>query len=104
MDESGPAGPDPEFRSDNDGSGGSHTGWTRDNGDYFLKIGVPGKTAEACLDLAASLVDEYFKVMPADPKDGAENKTYYAISQNTDGVVIVAACHAENNEVIQVSW
>jgi hypothetical protein len=37
MDESGPTGPDPEYRSGNNGDG-SQTGWTNDNGDYAIKI------------------------------------------------------------------
>jgi len=37
MDESGPEGPDPEYRSASNGDG-SQTGWTNDNGDYAIKI------------------------------------------------------------------
>jgi len=37
MDESGPDGPDPEYRSGSNGDG-SQTGWTDDNGDYAIKI------------------------------------------------------------------
>ncbi|MFA5021652.1 MAG: prepilin-type N-terminal cleavage/methylation domain-containing protein [Patescibacteria group bacterium] len=101
MDESGPAGPYPEFRTDSNGDG-SHAGWTRDNGDYFIKVGVPGKTSDACLDLGTSLIDQYFKEMPMDPKDGTVQNSYYAIQQLANGGVKVFACHAENSEEISV--
>ena len=41
MDELGPAGPDPEFRSVAQGNGdGGQGGWQNDNGDYFIKVNV----------------------------------------------------------------
>ncbi len=102
MDELGPAGPYPEYRSDSNGDG-SHTGWFRDNGDYFIKIGIPEMTAAACLDLSSSLVDQYFLSMPADPKDGTPAKTYYAIKETGGGNIKMAACHAEENEEITLT-
>ena len=95
MDEGGPAG-NPQYST-----GGSDP-WHNDNGDYFIKIGVPGQTSDACLDLADSLVDTYFAKMPVDPKDGDDNKTYYAIRETASGAVQVVACQAEDNEEIQI--
>lgn len=77
-------------------------GWSNDNGDYFLKIGVPEKTADSCLDLGASLVDAYFSQMPVDPADGSQEKTYYAIKETGSGNIEIVACHAENNQEIQI--
>jgi len=94
MEESDPSG-SPQFSS-----GG---GWNNDNGDYFLKIGVPEKTNSACLDLGASLIDTYFSQVPYDPKDGSVEKTYYAIKEIGDGNIKVVACSAENNEEIQIT-
>ncbi|MFH1915811.1 MAG: LamG-like jellyroll fold domain-containing protein [Nanoarchaeota archaeon] len=37
MDESGPAGPDPEYRPGSNGDGGQ-SGWTDDNGDYAINV------------------------------------------------------------------
>jgi len=96
MDESGPTGPDPEYSLNDSGP------WNNDNGDYFIKIGVPGQTADACLDLGDSLVDSYFAKMPVDPKDGSDDKTHYAIKETASGAVQVVACHAEDNEEIQI--
>ena len=93
MEESDPSGT-PQFST-----GG---GWSNDNGDYFLKIGVPEKTASACLDLGASLVDEYFTQMPADPSIGTQEKTYYAIKETGSGNIKVVACNAESNEEIYI--
>jgi len=102
MDEVGPLGPDPEFRQDNNGDG-SQAGWTKDNGDYFIKIGVPERTADACLNLDSSLVDRYFKSIPVDAKYGSPEQTFYAIKETAAGNIKVVACKAENNEEIEIS-
>ncbi|MFA6410683.1 MAG: prepilin-type N-terminal cleavage/methylation domain-containing protein [Candidatus Buchananbacteria bacterium] len=102
MDEGGPAGVYPEFRTDSNGDG-NHSGWTRDNGDYFFKIGLPGKTADTCLNLGADLVGPYFKEMPLDPKSGSQERTYYAVMQTATGGVKVVACQPENSEEISVT-
>lgn len=39
MDESGPSGPEPQYRSGNNGDGGQ-SGWTDDNGDYAIKLNL----------------------------------------------------------------
>jgi hypothetical protein len=93
MEESNPTG-GPQYST-----GGA---WVNDNGDYFLKVGLPGQTPDACLNLGSSLVDQYFAQMPVDPKDGSQDKTYYAIAESEAGSVKVVACHAENNEHIEV--
>ena len=102
MDETGPAGPDPEYRMSTNGDG-SQTGWNNDNGDYFIKISVPAQTPTACLDLS-SLLGKYLGSMPKDPKLGSAENTYYAIRKisNTNNANIeVIACGAENGEAIQ---
>jgi len=101
MDESGPTGPDSEYRTSGNGDG-SQAGWSNDNGDYFMKIGVPEKTADACLNLNSSLVDQYFKALPVDPKTGSDQQTFYAVKLTASGGAQAVACSAENNEEIQI--
>jgi len=104
MDESGPAGPDAEFRTGSNGDG-SQAGWNNDNGDYFIKISVPTQTPSACLDLSSLLV-KYLGHIPKDPKNGSDGNTYYAvrkISNANNANIEVIACGAENNEVIQTT-
>lgn len=101
MDESGPTGPDPEFRSGSNGDG-SQTGWNNDNGDYFIKIAISDSTAAACLDLS-SILREYLYPIPIDPDTGTAGKTNYAIKQtSSQGIISVWACSPELNEEINL--
>lgn len=101
MDESGPAGPDPEYRSGANGDG-SQAGWNNDNGDYFIKISLAdsAKTANACLNLYPSLTN-YLGSMPKDPQMGTDNNSYYAIRLINNQILEATACGAENGETIQ---
>jgi len=100
MDESSVSGVDAEYRTIDNGDG-TQSGWTNDNGDYFIKVGVPEQTSANCLNLEPSLVDQYFGKIPYDPKEGNEEKTYYAIKRLDEGWIKVISCKADDGEEIQ---
>jgi prepilin-type N-terminal cleavage/methylation domain-containing protein len=49
----------------------------------------------ACVDLSATLAP-YLKSIPFDPKVGSATTTFYSIAADTNGIVTVKACGAEN--------
>jgi hypothetical protein len=92
MDESGPAGPDAEFRSGSNGNG-SQDGWINDNGDYAINITMISYTntstkARSCDDAACS-GESWTDVYGAPPKDlTINNNTYfqYEFGFRTDSI------------------
>lgn len=52
----------------------------------------------AHVDLTAPLA-KYLKTMPTDPLNGTSGSTAYAIRVDTNGIVTVTACNAENAEI-----
>lgn len=56
----------------------------------------------SCLDLSTQL-KPYLDSMPEDPKNGTTEKTYYTVSKNSNNVILITSCNAENNTTIQVS-
>ncbi len=59
--------------------------------------------AEAsCLDISGQM-KPYLDSIPLDPKAGSTEKTYYTVSKNSNNVILITACNAENNATIQVS-
>ena len=103
MDEVGPTGPDPGYRSGLNGDG-SQTGWTNDNGDYFIKInlGTGQQTQTACLDLSGALSSK-LSTIPFDPSVGSAEQTYYVVKKQAAGQLQVIACGAEGGGIIQLS-
>jgi len=99
MDESGPAGPDSEFRSGSNGDG-SQSGWNNDNGDYFIKIEISAETPSACLDLNSAL-SKYLGSLPVDPELGTAENTYYALKKLSPRGIKVISCNAEKGEIIE---
>lgn len=58
---------------------------------------------DACLDLTTPLA-KYLKSIPKDPKLASSATEYeYAVAVDTNGIVTVTACSAENGLTIQVS-
>lgn len=53
---------------------------------------------EACLDLTGGLV-RYLKAMPFDPQDGTAEITHYSILRDSNGIVTVRACNAEETTI-----
>ena len=58
--------------------------------------------AAGCADLSASL-SAYLKSMPFDPQTGSSGTTAYSIVKNSNNMVTVKACSAEDGEVVEVS-
>lgn len=58
--------------------------------------------ASGCLDLSTTL-SKYLPRIPQDPKGGTEATTYYSVVINSDNVVTVKSCNAENDVEIQIS-
>ncbi|PIP26824.1 MAG: hypothetical protein COX31_00225 [Candidatus Moranbacteria bacterium CG23_combo_of_CG06-09_8_20_14_all_40_16] len=52
----------------------------------------------ACLDLREDLA-KYLKTIPLDPQIGIEEETYYSIFRDSEGIVTVRACAAEEMEI-----
>lgn len=59
-------------------------------------------SAAACLDLSTTLA-AYLKTIPIDPQDGTEATTYYSVVVDSNNIVTIKACNAEQAETIQVS-
>lgn len=55
----------------------------------------------SCLDLSSQL-KPFLDSLPIDPKNGSSEKTFYSVSKNSDNVISVKSCNAENNTIIQV--
>ena len=56
----------------------------------------------ACLDLSTPLA-KYLKTIPIDPGGGSASTTYYSVVSDSNGIVTVKACNAENSVTVQVS-
>lgn len=95
-----------EYVVDNGGS--LPTGITADGTEYQLgTCGSGGASpctgaAAACLDLSTPLAT-YLKSIPEDPNGGSAATTYYSVSSDTNNLITVKACSAENGETIEVS-
>ena len=60
--------------------------------------------AAACLDLSgATILGPYLASMPEDPSDGSAATTAYSIAVDSNNIVTIASCSAENAETIQIS-
>lgn len=57
---------------------------------------------ESCLDLSEEL-EPYVTTIPKDPQGGLNDTTFYSIVKNSDNVITVKACKAENDVVVQIS-
>lgn len=55
-----------------------------------------------CLDLSTTLA-KYLKTIPTDPSDGTASTTKYSVIKDTNNIVTIRACAAENSQTIQVS-
>lgn len=58
--------------------------------------------AAACLDLSTALA-AYLKTMPLDPSGGTAATTKYSVVKDSNNIITVKACAAENSETIEVS-
>lgn len=58
--------------------------------------------ASDCVDLSSPLA-AYLKSIPLDPDGGDATNTFYSIEVDSNNLVTVAACNAENSETIEVS-
>jgi prepilin-type N-terminal cleavage/methylation domain-containing protein len=56
----------------------------------------------ACLDLSVTLA-KYLKSIPIDPGGGSASTTYYSVVADSNSIVTVEACNAENSATIQIS-
>lgn len=56
----------------------------------------------SCVDLGATLVDEWIVAIPEDPTSGNAENTGYTICRTTSGRVQIDAATPENNKVISV--
>jgi prepilin-type N-terminal cleavage/methylation domain-containing protein len=61
------------------------------NGGCSVEVG-------ACLDLREDLA-KYLKTIPEDPQIGIEQETFYSIYRDSEGIVTVRACAAEDTEI-----
>jgi prepilin-type N-terminal cleavage/methylation domain-containing protein len=53
---------------------------------------------DACLDLSTDLA-KYLKTIPADPLDGSAENTKYTILRDSNKIVTVRACNAEETTI-----
>ncbi|MDD5083966.1 MAG: type II secretion system protein [Candidatus Moranbacteria bacterium] len=67
-----------------------------------LTYGVCSANTNYCLDMSSDLA-KYLKSLPFDPKEGTSVKTHYTIQVDSNNIITVRACDAENNEEIVVS-
>lgn len=58
--------------------------------------------AAACLDLSTTLA-AYLKSIPSDPSDGSAATTYYSVVADSNNIITITGCNAENSETIQIS-
>ena len=52
----------------------------------------------SCLDLSGPL-SRYLKTMPFDPQGGTAENTQYTIFRDSNGIVTIKACNAENGNI-----
>lgn len=60
-------------------------------------------TANACLDLGASLMETYLAEMPHDPESGEDYNTNYYVNKTAGNRIVVGACISELGETIRVT-
>lgn len=60
-----------------------------------------GGAIASCLDLSIPL-KRSLPLMPVDPAQGTSQRTGYAVTLNSDNVIMVVACHPDNNASIMV--
>lgn len=97
-----------QYIVDNSGTGTSYPGGlTEDNVERQIGTAAVGcggvatagcnvlATTTACADLSTDLAP-YLKSIPTDPNGGTAAETNYSVTVNTDGIVTVNACGAEN--------
>lgn len=65
-----------------------------------VSTGGCGATTSACLDLSTPLA-KYLKSIPYDPSTGSSAKTDYSVVVDSNGIVTVRACGAENTTISQ---
>jgi prepilin-type N-terminal cleavage/methylation domain-containing protein len=58
--------------------------------------------AAACLNLSTTLA-VYLKSIPIDPGGGSAATTYYSVVADSNNIITVSACNAENGETIEAS-
>ncbi len=58
--------------------------------------------AIACLNLSSTL-SQYLKSIPIDPASGSASTTHYSVARNSNNIVTVKACDAENGVSVQIS-
>jgi len=58
--------------------------------------------AAACVDLTTPLA-KYLKSLPVDPDTGDDSTTGYSVSVDSNNLITITSCSAENAEVVQVS-
>lgn len=58
--------------------------------------------SSVCLDLSSQLA-KYLKSIPLDPNAGTAAQTKYSVVINTQNIVTIKACGAENGQVIEAS-
>lgn len=66
-------------------------GTSTGNPSCAVSTGGCSVTNTACLDLSSTLA-KYLKSIPVDPLNGTAQKTNYAVSIDTNGIVTVKAC------------
>ncbi|MFC1787800.1 type II secretion system protein [Patescibacteria group bacterium] len=54
-----------------------------------------GETVTGCLDLSASLVEDYLAAIPQDPLSGTEENTGYAINKTAGNRISIVSCTPE---------
>lgn len=91
-----------------DTKGGLPTGLVANGSVYQLGTCTSGGATlcngaqDACVNLATPLA-KYLKTMPMDPQSGTPATSGYSVSVNSDNLVTVSSCLAENGETISVS-
>lgn len=85
-------------------------GLTANGNTYQIGSAVSGcntacATAQAaCLDLDGDVdLDDYIASFPLDPSGGVAATTEYSVTVAANGILTVAACSAENGDVISVA-
>jgi len=58
--------------------------------------------SSVCLDLSSQLA-KYLKSIPTDPNAGSASTTKYSVVINSQNIVTIRACGAENGQIIEAS-
>lgn len=56
----------------------------------------------SCVDLGSSLV-RYLKTIPFDPANGSETHTHYSIQTDSNNIITIRACDAEDQSIASIS-